>query len=80
MVTNIHRPTQEGNFCDEQGNVIKPEMMMNYNHHRGYMDTGDIMPNSCSISHHTWKWIKKLFSHWFDLIILSSCILYSSDF
>lgn len=34
MVTNIHNPTQEGNFCDEQGNVIKPEMMMDYNHNR----------------------------------------------
>lgn len=75
MVTNIHHPTQEENFCNEQGNVIKPEMMTNYNHHRGYIDKGDRMPNSCSINHQTWKWMKKLFSHLFDLIILNSFIL-----
>jgi hypothetical protein len=54
MVTNIHHPTQEGNFCDEQGNVIKPEIMTDYNHHnRGYIDKGDRMPNSCPINHQT---------------------------
>jgi hypothetical protein len=79
MVINIHCPTQEGNFCDEQGNVIKPEMMTDYNHHRGYMDNSDRMPNSCSSSHQTWKWMKKLFSHLFDLIILNCCILYSCN-
>jgi len=66
MVTNIHHPTQEGNFCNEKGNVIKPDMMMDYNHHRGYRDKGDRMPKSCPM---TWKWMKKLFSHLFDLII-----------
>jgi hypothetical protein len=51
IVTNIHHPIQEGNFCDEQGNVIKPEIMTDYIRHKGYVDKGERMPSGCSISH-----------------------------
>jgi hypothetical protein len=75
LVTNIHHPLQEGYFCDEQGNVVKPEIMTDYIHHKGYVDKGERMPNSCSSSHQTWKRMKKLFYHQFDLAILNSCII-----
>jgi hypothetical protein len=36
------------------------------------------MASSYSISHHTWKWIMKLFYHLLDLATLNSYILLSS--
>ena len=50
IVTNIHHP-QEGNLCHVQSNVIEPEIMMDYNLHKGYVDKGYRIPNSCSIRH-----------------------------
>ena len=52
--------------------------MMDYNHHMGYVDNGDIMVNSYSIRRRTFKWTKKLFSRLLDLTILNSYILHSS--
>ena len=68
----------EGNFCNEGGKAIKPQILMDYNHHKGYVDKGDRMANSYSISQHTFKWTKKLFFHLLDVTILSSYILHSS--
>jgi hypothetical protein len=38
------------------------ENLEDYNHHMGYVDKGDRMANSYSISHQTRKWTQKLFS------------------
>jgi hypothetical protein len=46
MLTNFHDLPQEGNFCNEQGNVIKPEIVADYKHHLGYVDKGNRMANS----------------------------------
>lgn len=58
---NIHDLPQEGNFLDEQGNVIKPENVEDYNRHMTYVDKGDRMANSYSISCRIWKWTKSRF-------------------
>jgi hypothetical protein len=31
MLTNIHDPPAEGNFCDDNGNALKPEIVEHYN-------------------------------------------------
>jgi hypothetical protein len=78
ILTNIHDPPAEGNFCDSNGKAIKPQIVADYNCHMGYVDKGDRMANSYSTNRRTWKWTKKLFFHLFDLAILNSCILFSS--
>ena len=78
ILTNIHDPPSEGNFCDNNGKAIKPQIVADYNHHMGSVDKGDRMTNSYSINHRTWKWTKKLFFHLFDLTILNCYILFSS--
>jgi len=62
----------EGNFCNEGGKAIKPQLVTDYNYHMGYVDKGDRMANSYSISHRTLKWTKILFYHLLDLAILNS--------
>jgi hypothetical protein len=78
MLTNIHNAPAEGNFCNEGGKAIKPQIVIEYNRHMGYVDKGDRMANSYSISRRTFKWTKKLFFHLLFLAILNSYILYSS--
>jgi len=78
MLTNIHSASAEGNFCSEGGKAIKLQTVMDYNHHMGFVDKGDRMANSYSISRRTFKWMKKLFFHLLDLAILNSYILHSS--
>jgi len=78
ILTNIHNAPTEGTFCDTNGKAIKPQIVVDYNCHMGYVDKGDRMENSYSINRHTWKWTKKLFFHLFDLTILNSHILFSS--
>jgi len=75
---NIHDPPAEGKFCNNKGKVIKPQIVVHYNRHMGYIDKGDRMANSYSINRRTWKCTKKLFFHPFDLAILNSYILFSS--
>jgi hypothetical protein len=60
MLTNMHTPPAEGNFCDKHENAIKPVTVGHYNRHMGYADKSDRMSNSYSISCQTWKWINKL--------------------
>jgi len=67
MLTNIHSAPVEGNFCNEGGKAIKPQIVMDYNHHVGYVDKGDRMANSYAISQRTFKWMKKLVFHLLDL-------------
>ena len=76
MLTNIHNGPAEGNFCTEGGKTIKPQIVVDYNNHMGYVDKGDRMANSYSISRRTFKWTKKLFFHLLDLAILNSYILH----
>ena len=78
ILTNIRDATAEGNFCDNNGKAIKPQIVADYNRHMGYVDKGDRMTNSYSINRRTWKWTKKLFFHLFNLAILNRYILFSS--
>ena len=41
MLTNIHSAPVEGNFCKKGEKAIKPQIVMDYNHHMGYVDKGD---------------------------------------
>jgi hypothetical protein len=58
--------------------AIKPQIVVHYSHHMGYVDKGDRMANSYSICRGTLKWMKKSFFHLFDLAILNCYILLSS--
>jgi hypothetical protein len=78
MLMNIHNDPLEGNFCNEGRKAIKPQIVMDYNCHMGYVDKGDRMANSYSISRRTIKRTKKLFFLLLDLDILNSYILHSS--
>ena len=78
MLTIIHNAPAEGNFCNEGGKAIKPQTVKDYNLHMGYVDKGDRMANSYSISRRTFKWTKKLFFHLLGLVILNGYILHSS--
>ena len=77
-MTNIYNAPAERNFCDNNGKAIKPQIVVDYNRHIGYVDKGDRMANSYSINRRTWKWTKILLFHFFDLAILNSYILFSS--
>ena len=78
VLTNIHHPPAEGNFCDNNGKAIKPQIVADYSRHMGYVDKGDRMAESHSINRRSWKWTKKLFFHMFELAILNSYILFST--
>ena len=38
ILTNIHDAPAEGNFCDTNGQAIKPQIVADYNRHMGYVD------------------------------------------
>lgn len=38
---NMHHPSEEGNFCDQYGNALKPETVQEYNRHTGYAEKSD---------------------------------------
>ena len=78
ILTNIHDPPSKRNFCDNNSKAIKPQIVVDYNCHMGYVDKGDRMANSYSINRRTWMWTKKLFFRLFDLAILNSYIRFSS--
>jgi hypothetical protein len=44
----------------------------------GYIEKGDSMANSYSVSWRTWKWTMKLFFHLFNLTILNDYIILTS--
>jgi len=56
VLTIIHTAPAEGNLCNEGGKAIKPQIVMDYNHHTGYVVMGDRMANSYCISRRTFKW------------------------
>jgi len=37
VLMNIHGAPTEGNFCNEQGNAIKPPIVVDSNHNMGYV-------------------------------------------
>jgi hypothetical protein len=74
VLTNIHDPPAEGNFCDKNGKAIKLQIVADYDRHMGYLDKEDRMTETYSINRRTWKWTKKLFFHLFDLAILFSSL------
>jgi hypothetical protein len=75
FLMNIYSAPTEGNFCNEGRKAIKLQIVMNCNHRMGYVDKDHRIANSYSISHCTFKGIKKLFFHLLDLAILNSYIL-----
>jgi len=72
MLTYIHLTPAEGRLGIEAGKASKPQIVMDYNDHMGYVDKGEIMVKSYSISLRTFKWTKKLFCRLLDLAILNS--------
>ena len=78
ILTNLDNAPEEGNFCDNNGKAIKPEIVADYNCYMGYIDNGDRTANSYVINRHTCKWTKKLLFHLFGLANLNSYILLSS--
>jgi len=78
LLTYIHDPLREGNYCDEHGNAIKAGIVADYNRHMGHVVNTDRMGNSYTASRRTWKWTKELFFHLLDLAIVNSYILLSS--
>jgi hypothetical protein len=78
MLTNIHNAPVEGNYCNDRGKARKPQIVMEYNHHMGYVDKGNRLTNSYNTSLRTFKWTKNIFSHLLGLAILNSYILHSS--
>jgi len=43
MLTNIHGVPAEGNFSSEEGKAMELQIVMDYNHHMGYVDKCDRM-------------------------------------
>ena len=38
LMTNIHDPPREGNYCAEHRNVIRTAVVADYNRHMGHVD------------------------------------------
>jgi hypothetical protein len=75
ILTNMHHPPTNGNFCDKHGNSLQPEIVQHYDKHTGYTDLEDRMTNSHLLQRWTSKWTKKLFFHSLDTTILNSFLL-----
>ena len=78
MLTNMDRPPEEGNFCDDSKRAVKPQIAARYNWHVGYANNSDCMANSYSMCQRNFKWTTKLFFHLLDLTVFNSWILLSS--
>jgi len=77
MLTNIHYPPAEGNFCDESGNAPKPAIVKDYNRHMGYINNWQ-SGEQLLYQSRTSKWTKKLSVNLLDHTILNSHILLQS--
>jgi len=78
VLTNMHTPPVEGNFCDESGRAVRPRVIVDYNTHMRYVDKSDRMANSYGIARRTWEWTKKLFFHLTDMTIHNAFLLYKT--
>jgi hypothetical protein len=74
----IHVAAAEGKFINEQGTAMKPLILADCNCHTGYVDKGDRLANSYSISHCTCQCTNILFFLLLDLNTLNSQVLLSS--
>jgi hypothetical protein len=62
----------EGTSRNERESTIKPHTVEEYNHHTGFVDMGNRIANSYSMSHCIWNWMKKLIFRLLDMAILNS--------
>ena len=78
VLTNMHSPLLDGNFCGEHGKAVKLAIIQIYiSRTRGIC--GKIWLHvKLSISRWTWKWTKKLFFHLLNLTTLNSFIILTS--
>jgi hypothetical protein len=74
-LTNICDPPEKATFVLKR---LEKAIVEDYIGHVCYVDKSDRMANSYSISHCTWKWMKKLFFRLLYLKILNSQILLKS--
>jgi hypothetical protein len=74
MLTDMHSPQAEVNFCDQCANALKPAIIQDYYRCMGYVDKNDCITDGYSIHRCVWKVMKKFF-HLLDLSILNSFIL-----
>jgi hypothetical protein len=79
LLTNMHKLPASGHYVDKEVNASKLLYIEIYNGNMEFVDTSDIMANSYSISHKTWKWTKILFFHKVGLTILNAFIIHSSS-
>jgi hypothetical protein len=56
MSTNTHNDSTEGNFCNSNWEDIKPQIVADYSHQRGFVGKGNRITNSYSICRRTLKW------------------------
>jgi hypothetical protein len=49
MLTSIHDPLADSNFCDESEKALMPAIVEDYNQHMGYITNSDRMVSSYSI-------------------------------
>jgi hypothetical protein len=78
ILTNMHKPSVKGKFCDKHGKPQKPAIVEDYSQHMDYVKRGKRMTNNYSVSRRSWKWKKKLFFHLLDLTIVNSYVILSS--
>jgi hypothetical protein len=79
MLTNIYSPPAEGNFCDNNGNALKPAIVEDYNCTDTWaMWTKETEWQILNTISHKWKWTRKLYFHLLDQANLNSYILSSS--
>jgi hypothetical protein len=74
----MHTPPLDGNFRDEAGHAVKPQVVEDYNAHMGFVHKSDRKVNSYGIAWGTWKWTKKLFFHFLDMAIPNAYLLQKS--
>jgi hypothetical protein len=77
LLTNMHEPPASGHYVDEEGYAFKPLCIEIYNRNMDFVYTGNMIANSYSIPHKTWKWTKKLFFHFVDLTFLNAFTIHS---
>ena len=78
VLTKMHSPPVEGNFCNKYSRAVKPRVIEDCNAHMGYVDKSDRMVNAYGIARRTWKWTKKLFFHLTDMAILSGFLFHKT--
>jgi len=57
ILTNIHGGPAEGNFCNNNGKAIKPQIVADCNRHMGYVDKGERMAKTMKISRRDYRFL-----------------------